>query len=66
MVEGCANTPCRDLHELLLPNPLPQDLAEVRRHTLTATGDIEVVLFEDCYAVAGFTEDIGNREAADT
>lgn len=65
MMERGTDTPCGDLHELFLTNPLFENFAEVWRDALAAAGDIVIVFLEDRHPMSGSTQHVRDSETAD-
>lgn len=65
MMKWRANTSCGHLHELLLTNPLSQNLAEIWRYAMSAAGDVEAASFQHPDPMPRLAEDICDRETTD-
>lgn len=60
-----ANTWRRQPFKLLLANPLPKNLAEVRWYAVATTRTFEIMLLQNSDAVASHAEHICNGETTD-
>lgn len=66
MMEWRSNAAGGHLHEFLLADPLPEDLAEVRRNAMSTTRDIQVASFQNRDAMSSLAENVRYGEAANS